>query len=543
MHADGVAREADMSYPNLGLLCITAFLCALVNPAYAVVDCNANGVPDDLDIAVGSSLDCNENLIPDECELVLWQEQLRASDAENDDRFGSAIALDGETMMVGAPWEDSPYASSGAVYVYRREGATWIERQKLTASDAVWLHNFGGAIALDGAVAVIGAIHDNQGGPEAGAAYVFRWDGNSWIEEQKLRASDARPWEYFGAALAVEDGLIAVGALSTENGLERAGAVYLYGWDGGSWIERQKLTASDASEHDLFGETIAIQGAAMLVGAPGDDVGTTDCGSVYAFEWDGSNWVQRQRLTASDALPYDGFGSSLDIDANVAAIGAPGDISSVPGAVYLFQHESIAGGTWILESKVTPADAQPGDYFGAAVDLDNAALAVGAPWAETAGRSSGAAYLYHRNGTDWIEQDKLIAADAAAGDWFGYALAFDGDLAAVGSLWGGVDDVGAAYLFHLPMQTDCNGNAVPDECDIEAGFSEDGNANGVPDECDCPADLDGDWFVGLSDLAGLLEHYGMANGAAYADGDLNRDGAVNLDDLADMLARFGTTCE
>jgi len=358
--------------------------------------------------------------------------KLMASDGAADDYFGNAVALDGDTAVIGAYGDDE---GAGSAYVFRWDGATWVEH-KLTASDGAADDYFGFySVALDGDTAVIGATGDDDLGDRSGSAYVFRWDGATWIEH-KLTASDGAAYDIFGVAVAVDGNTAVIGAYGDDEG---AGSAYVFRWDGATWIEH-KLTASDGAAYDLFGSSVAVAGDTAVIGAYGDDEGA---GSAYVFRWDGATWVEH-KLTASDGAADDRFGYSVAVDGNTAVIGAAGDddlgISS--GSAYVFRWD---GATWV-EHKLTASDGAAYDRFGEAVALDGNTAVIGAAGFTN---SAGSAYVFVRDGTTWTEQAKLTASDGAAYDYFGEAVALDGDTVVIGAYRDDDlgDDSGSAYVF------------------------------------------------------------------------------------------------
>ena len=189
---------------------------------------------------------------------IAAQEQLAkltASDAAAQDRFGRSVSLSGDVAIVGAPQQ-----FSGAAYVYRFDGTTWSEEQKLTASDGAAGDAFGTTVSVSGPVAVVGApLHDDAGN-YSGAAYVYRFNGTTWTEEQKLIASDAAAEDFFGGSVAVDGNVVVVGAHGDDDAGSRSGAVYVYRFGGMNWIEEQKLTASDGVANDAFGVSVSTAG-------------------------------------------------------------------------------------------------------------------------------------------------------------------------------------------------------------------------------------------------------------------------------------------
>jgi len=167
----------------------------------------------------------------------------------------------------------------------------------------------------------VGAHRDDDLGENSGSSYVFRYNGSTWVEEQKLRARDGFPEDEFGHSVSVSDLVVVVGAWQA---YERPGAAYVYRYDGSTWVEEQKLTASDGFFGDTFGESVAVSGDLTLIGATRNDTVAVDAGSVYVFRYDRNEWVEEQ-LTASDGAMWDAFGARVSVSGGVAVAAAVGD--------------------------------------------------------------------------------------------------------------------------------------------------------------------------------------------------------------------------
>jgi hypothetical protein len=255
------------------------------------------------------------------------------------------------------------------------------ETQKLQAGDGgTYYHYFGYSVAICGDIAVVGAPLDNANGADAGAVYVFRRDGVAWVEQAKLLASDAAPaGDYFGWSVDIDSDVIVVGADHDDpNGIS-SGAAYVFRFNGCGWTQQDKLVASDGSAEDFFGSRVAVSGNTIVVGAPSDDPNGNSSGSAYVFRFNGLNWVEQQKLIASDGAAGDSFGSSVDVvrDAlgGTILVGAPGNDAN--GAAYVF-HYPLLGSVWIQEAKLLASDGQANDSFGCSVRLWADAAVVGA---------------------------------------------------------------------------------------------------------------------------------------------------------------------
>jgi len=342
----------------------------------------------------------------------------------------------------GRLWRTTAAPNAGAAYVFVRSGGVWSPQAKLVAGDPQAGDGFGWSVALDGDTAVVGAHGENG---YAGAAYVFVRSGGIWSQQAKLVAGDAEAYDQFGLSVALDGDTALVGA----NGKSSyAGAAYVFVRSGGSWSQQARLVAGDAAADDWFGHSVALDGDTVLVGAPYEDEGSKDAGAAYVFVRNGGSWNQQAKLMALDAKPYDWFGYSVALDGDTVLVGAPYEATggSAAGAAYVFVR---GGGIWGQQDKLTAADAAAGDQFGGSVALDGDTAVVGAPYEDEGGSVAGAAYVFVRGNGVWGQQAKLTAGDAEAGDGFGWSVALDGDTALVGAPYedDGGSNAGAAYVF------------------------------------------------------------------------------------------------
>ena len=314
-----------------------------------------------------------------------WTEEqkLTASDGNNWDQFGISVAIDGGYAIIGA-WEDDDNGkNSGSAYVFKRNGTTWTEEQKLTASDGNNWDHFGYSVSIDGDYAVIGAGWDDDNGEDSGSAYIFKRNGTSWIQHQKLTASDGGICDLFGKSVSIDKDYIAIVAPYCNDYTNST--VYVFKRNNSIWVEEAKLIVSDPSA-DLF-SSVSINGKYVLIG---DYYGNNDTGSAYVFKRNGTSWSQQATLIASDGEKYDNFGYSVSIDKNYAIVGAWKD----KGSAYIFERN---GTTWAEEQKLTASDGESGDQFGISVAIDDNYAVIGAGWDDDNGDSSGSAYIFRRN--------------------------------------------------------------------------------------------------------------------------------------------------
>jgi hypothetical protein len=378
--------------------------------------------------------------------------KIAASDSAAGAGFGYAVALSGETLLVGAYNADAgENQDQGAAYVYVRNGAAWALQQKLTAPDGGANDNFGWSVALNGNTAVIGAIgYDAGANSDQGAVYVFVRSGTTWTQQQKLTAGDGAAGAVFGWSVAVSGETLLAGALSNNGAQRNQGAAYAFTRSGTVWTQQQKLLAGDGAAGDAFGTAVALSGETALIGAVDKDSGAQSLqGAAYVFTRSGATWTQQQKLLASDGGPNDNFGQSVALSGETVLVGAAGKtLSAKPahGSAYVFTR---AGSVWSQQQSLTANDGAALDSFGAAVALQGEQAVIGAPGR---GEAQGAAYVFTRSGTLWNAQQKLTASDGAAGDAFGNAVALGVGTAVLGAF--GDDqaantDQGSVYSFDL----------------------------------------------------------------------------------------------
>lgn len=351
-----------------------------------------------------------------------------------------------------------------------------VQQWSLSEPDLGFQNQFGYSVAIDGNTAVIGARNANPdlgGGPiqGAGAAYVYIYNGKTWLLQARLVAKNASAGDTFGVSVAISGNKILVGATGvdlTDTGekgdkLENAGAAYIFTRSGDKWVQQAKLTAADPAKDDSFGSGVAIDGGTAVVASETKSLPPLiDLGAVYVFyNTGGKSWTEQAKLLPSDPYIGDYFGSSVAIDGNRIAIGAiqsPPLGESGPGKAFIYKRSS---GTWIQEARLEAEDGRSGDAFGSAVSLYGSTLVVGAPYADPRlndGRvtSAGAAYVFNRSGSNWNESTVLTALDAGVFNHFGGSLSIDRDLIVVGAqgaTQAGNSRSGAAYVFKKARNT------------------------------------------------------------------------------------------
>jgi len=389
------------------------------------------------------------------------QEKLLAEDGTTYDGFGSSVALSGDTAAVGA-YHDAVGSNvhQGSVYVFTRDDGVWSLQQKLTAADGGIFDGFGNAVALSGDTLVVGARDATVGANYGqGSAYVFTRSNGVWTQQQKLNAPDGSQEDNFGISVALSGDTAAVGAHRDDVGSNvDEGSAYFFTSTGGAWTFQQKLTAPNGigDFQDAYGISVALNEGTLAVGAYHAAAGFLgNHGVVYIYARGHTGWVLEKRLAAADRESGDGFGFSVALSGETLAVGALyADIGTNynQGAVYVYTR---GGGAWPQQQKLTAGDGATSDVFGLSVSLSGDTLVAGA-WNDDIGekQDQGSASVFRRGDGVWTEQQKLTAGDGEGWEYFGNAVAVSGDTVLVGAVGDTVGEEnygqGSAYVFHLP---------------------------------------------------------------------------------------------
>ncbi|MEM6722942.1 MAG: T9SS type A sorting domain-containing protein [Bacteroidota bacterium] len=314
-------------------------------------------------------------------------QKLVSLDREEEDFFGQSIAISGNLIIVGVPGEDedanqaNTEISAGSAYIFERDGSgTWSQIQKIVADQRAFSDLFGSSVAIQGDVAIVGARFEDEDAnnintiSQAGAAYVFERDGGGvWQQIQKLVASDRALIDFFGTTVAMDGNYAVFGTNSnntdenSDNFLTGAGAAYIFErGDNGQWVEVQKIAASDRSINDWFGHSVAISGERVLIGAHQEDDDETGnnnvngAGSVYIFERDNNgDWTEVQKIVNSDRSLTDWFGYEVAVSGDRILVGAHLEDDDPMGANFL----NNAGSVYIFEDPTSTFIVRPAEVL------------------------------------------------------------------------------------------------------------------------------------------------------------------------------------
>lgn len=444
-------------------------------------------------------------------------------------QFGWSVAYDSNTAVVGAP---GAKAAQGRAYVYQRtfdyiDGYSWRLKAVLEASDRFPGDQFGISVAIDGDSIIVGANLDDVGYLAGrGSAYYFSKSAltyssypqdNPQYQKAKLIASDGAIGDQFGASVAVDGDTVVVGArLDTNEKGSNAGAAYFYSVStlvhGQSNIQRTKEMATDGDDYDRFGSSVAVYGGVAVIGAPGDDSKALNGGAVYVFEGSGTNWTESVELFSPETLAVSGdhFGNAVAIDGDRAVFGAnlddaTGDAVDA-GAAYLFVRESAT--VWRYHATMTDAaDTSKGqDYFGGSVAIDGNYVLIGAPGDEDKAEGAGSAHFFNLVVRDYDGDDIEDALDNCMYTWNPDQADNEGDgkgdVCDTNDDWDTYSDVSDnCPLVTNQLQIDGDYDDVGNSCDncvsIANSDQSDIDGDGLGDVCD--VDKDGDGIDNLVD--------------------------------------------
>jgi hypothetical protein len=319
--------------------------------------------------------------------------ELIPNDVGSIQNYGISNGISGSTVVFGM----AGGGTTQGAYVFTGSGSTWTQQQKIVGSDTVAGDRFAQRVAIDGDTIVVGAMLEDSGSTtDQGAVYVFVRSGGVWTQQQKLLASDAISEDWFGYSVGISGNTIVVGAMNEDSGSTlNQGAVYVFTRSGTTWTQQQKLLASDAATNDLFSgsvvNVVSIDGDTLAVGVREEDSGsTTDQGAVYVFVRSGGVWTQQQKLLASDGASNDFFGSSVSLHRNTLIVGAPREDTSPNtnnGAVYVFTR---SGSTWTQQQKLLSSAPGNNLLFGNDVATDSDSIIVaGYGWFEIFNKTTG----------------------------------------------------------------------------------------------------------------------------------------------------------
>jgi hypothetical protein len=353
--------------------------------------------------------------------------ELKGSDTVANDYFGGAVAISGTTAVVGAV---GPAKLAGRAYVFTKVASGWKQVAELKGSDTVGGEFFGSSVAISGTTAVVAAT-DYAGG---GRAYVFTDTAGVWKQVAELEGSDTVDSESFGSSVAISGPTVIVGA---DNDANTAGRAYVFTRTASGWTRSAELKGSDTVAGDDFGISVAISRSTAVVGSFNH---ADHAGRAYVFSKKTSGWKQVAELKGSDTVARDYFGGAMAISGTTAVVGAVGHASS--GRAYVFT-KSASG--WKQVAELKGADTGTGDGFGNSVAISGTTAIVASVAFDGAVEP---AYVFTKTAAGWKQSAELEGSDTVVRDEFGISVSISGTTAVVGAV-DHADYAGRAYVFKV----------------------------------------------------------------------------------------------
>lgn len=345
--------------------------------------------------------------------------KITAEDVQPYDWFGNSVSISGNYSIVGS-------TQGNAAYIFEQDGNSWVEQDKLSPLDS------NNSVAISGDYAVVGAPGENV---YSGAAYIFKREGNDWIEQTRLTAADPENYDVFGYAVSISGDHIIVGSAGDNDKGSDSGSAYIFKLNGDNWIQQRKLLPEDGIEWDIFGASVAISGDYAVIGAPGNGDASSRFGTAYVFyrhQGGAGKWGQQTQFIREVGSPYAAYGKSVSISEDIIIIGATRDrrfALNALGAALIFRRDEDK---WVPEAELVSDtisdDHNDFGWFGESVAIHQDYAIVGNLY-ET---GCGTATLFRHLGNAWVQQHKFSGDVCGELDKFGAAVAMDGNHAVVG---------------------------------------------------------------------------------------------------------------
>ena len=369
----------------------------------------------------------------------VWYQQAQFLGDSSGDGFGLSVAIDGDTAIVSAPYDDDGGSNAGAAHIYQQQaGGSWAQVAKVTASNAAANDRSGQMVAIDGDVAILSSFEKNS---RHGWAWIYeRNEGgpNNWGEVAALHVDKTG----YGFDVSVDGDTAVVGAYSTGT----SGRAYIYQRDNaGNW----NAVTSVGEPKNYYATELSLSGDTLMVGAFGDYTQTTNAGAVFVYERDqggADNWGKTATLYADVPGTGDYFGRDVWLHGNTAIIGAYTEDGK--GAAYLFRND---GNAWDQLARLSETDLGSGDNYGFRCSIAGPYAAVAASKHDDP-TDGGAVYLYKETSLGvWELLQKTRPDGLAASDYFGSGVDIYGSTMIIGA--NGFGAAGAAYIYHMPEPT------------------------------------------------------------------------------------------
>jgi len=373
--------------------------------------------------------------------------------AERSYAYPASLSLQGDRLAVGGRGIASDGWNLGSVFTYTRSGGEWAEGPEIRHPGVSTYSNFASAVAVQGEHILVGAFGHDLPREDAGIVFHFQFVADEWVlVDELVPSSGTRYDQWFGYAIAADDdSRVIVGAPSDRKYAPDQGAAFIFERSDGHYRQVARIEASNGREDEYFGGKCDISGNVAVAAATGKYEPDVAWGSVYVFEYDGQSWQETAEIFQPPHAPRmnEEFGESLALDGNTLVVGAPvahvDDMTSA-GKVYVYEREET--GAWEFVQELSAGTPEAYAWFGTTIDLVGDTLVVGAPREDDIERQEGAAYVFVRQDGQWTLLERLSQPEVENGSEFGEPVAMDGTSLVVGARHS--LPVGAVYVFEAP---------------------------------------------------------------------------------------------
>ena len=455
-------------------------------------------------------------------------------------QFGTSIAVNGDVAVIGTPNADVGGTAAGGVYVFNRVGDDWERMGRVDPPTAQLNMNFGSAVAVEAGTLIVGTPREDGAGTDSGAVYVYSADATTWSLVQRIVPPDEAAWKQFGWSLSLQGDTLAVGVPGDSEFGPYQGAVYLFTNTNGQWLFSEKVDGQIAGDYGNFGAEVLLNGELLFVGAPTRAISGIIWGAVFVYRKNGTDWQFDQEIqppVSVGSSTY--FGQSLAVEGDTLAVGAPYDNTAARsmldivgrGSVFVYELENSQ---WLLKQRLLPNNGSVNDSFGYDIAISGAALAVGAPWSDGLYSSGvGSVQVFLKTGDEWIYEDYATTVDAPANSWFGSVVYAAGDSIFVGAPY----DNSLGYnhgAVYVSRWTDADGDGIFDNVDNCRYYGNGDQADTDADELGdaCVPDMDGDGIENNNDNCPTVDNQDQE--------DKNSDG---IGDACEDLYGVGCGCQ
>ena len=380
---------------------------------------NMSRTPSNESSGFGSWGDCSANNVSE-------YNPVADENGESQDYFGTSVSISGNYAIVGAMLDEETFEGQGSASFYHYNGNQWVFQQKITDVVPEFSGKFGTSVCISGTYAIVGAPED--GPVNIGSASIYEYNGTNWVLMQKITDASPQFNAFFGVSVSISGNYAIVGAYGDDVGPgPTTGSASVYEYNGTNWVLMQQIVDATGGPDDWFGVSVSISDDRAIVGAYKDDIGSsTDQGSASIYQYNGTNWVLMQKVTDNLGVPSAFFGKAVSLSGDYAFIGAPGEDvggNSDQGSASIF---NFNGTNWLFKQKLIDPGGAPNHQFGYSVSISGNLGIAGIPGDDVESNlNQGSATMFQRVGTGWQKLQYLTDPGGSMQDVFGSSVAID----------------------------------------------------------------------------------------------------------------------